>query len=352
MKHPNSDSIVPSYNLTTPIRVGLVGTGYAAMRRAEAFGDDDRSQLVAVVGSDCLRTQEFAGSYSAEAIDSWEKLVRREDIDLVTICTVNCDHGTIARAALQEGKHVVVEYPLCLDPIEAEELVALATDSEKLLHVEHIELLGGLHRALLHSLPEIEPVSYTRYITISSKHPAPRRWSYQPEKLGFPLSAALSRIRRLTDCFGEVTRVSSRDRYWDAPEDDFFTACLCTAELTFASGAMADVVYGKGDAFGVRENRFEVHGAKGTLILTPKDGKIMRGDEIVPIEIAPRRGLFAKDTGMVLDRLLENKPLYTNVLDSVYALKVADAARQSAQTGQAVLHLDAALPSEDSQWIY
>ena len=343
MTHPNSDPIAPSYDLTPPIRVGLVGTGYAATRRAEAFCEDDRSQLVAVAGSDFSRTQEFAQSYQADAMTSWEELLRREDIDLVTICTVNCDHGPIVRAALQQDKHVVVEYPLSLDPAEAEELVALAAKKEKLLHVEHIELLGGLHQALIRALPDIEPVSYARYITITPKHPAPRRWSYQLEKLGFPLSGALSRIRRMTDCFGEVTRVSCHDRYWNTPDGNFFTACLCSAQLTFASGIMAEVVYGKGDAFGVRENRFEVYGANGTLILTPKEGKMMRGDDIVPIEIAARRGLFAKDTAMVLDRLLENKLLYTNPFDSVYALKVADAARQSAKTGQAVLRLDTSL---------
>ncbi|MDY6939549.1 MAG: Gfo/Idh/MocA family oxidoreductase [Cyanobacteriota bacterium] len=345
-----TNPIEPSYDLTAPVRVGLIGTGYAAARRADAFTEDGRSHLVAVAGSDLPRAQEFAAPYSAVALDSWESLVQRPDVDLATICTVNSDHGPIARAALQQGKHVVVEYPLSLDPIEAEELVTLAAHSGKLLHVEHIELLGGLHQALKRALPEITPVAYARYITITPKHPAPRRWSYQPEKFGFPLCGALSRVNRLTDCFGEVTRVSCQDRYWDTPDGNFFTACLCAADLTFASGAIAEVVYGKGDAFGQRENRFEVYGAKGTLILTPKEGQMLRDGEITPIEIAPRRGLFAKDTAMVLDRLLDNQPLYNHNLDSVYALKVADAARQSARTGQAVLRLDAPLARES--WNY
>jgi biliverdin reductase len=316
------------------IRVGIVGTGFAAQRRAEAFSADDRSQLVAVAGSSRERTEAFCQPYGADILTNWQTLVQRNDLDLVAICTTNQLHGQIVRAALENGKHVVVEYPLCLNPTEAEELVALAEKTGKLLHVEHIELLGGVHQALIQWLPTISPAFSVGYVTISPKHPAPRKWSYQPEFFGFPLVGALSRLHRPIDRFGEVATVSGRAKFWDAPEAGYYKACWCQAQLNFTSGVMGEVIYGKGEMFWQTENQFVVYGEGGTLILGSDGGVLMRGEEKQTIEVGSRRGLFAKDTRMVLDRLLEEKPLYIANTDSVYTLKVADAIRQSTATGQ------------------
>ena len=317
-----------------PIRAGLVGTGFAAKLRAEALQSDSRSRLVAVSGHTPEKTLEFARNHEAIALDSWQQLVEHPDLDLVIICTINRDHGAIAQAALEAGKHVVVEYPLSLDPVEAESLIALAEAQGKLLHVEHIELLGGLHQALRQALPEIGNPFYARYITIMPQHPAPRRWTYHPEQFGFPFSGALSRIQRFTDLFGDVATVSCQSRFWEA--SDYYKACLCTAQLRFTNNLIAEVTYGKGEVFWQGLRDFEVHGEQGTLVFEGDQGSLIRGEERIPIEVGGRRGLFGKDTGMVLDYLVEGKPLYVSAAASLYALKVADAARQSADMGEAI----------------
>lgn len=317
-----------------PIRAGIVGTGYAAQRRAEALQADARSHLIAVSGHTPEKTQEFAQTHGALAVDSWQDLVVHPEVDVVVICTINRDHSAIARAALDAGKHVVVEYPLSLDPKDGESLIALAEAKGKLLHVEHIELLGGLHQALRQGLPEIGYAFYARYVTITPQRPAPRRWTYHPELFGFPLSAALSRIQRFTDLFGAVTSVSCQSRFWNV--DDYYIACLCTAQLHFANGLIAEVTYGKGEVFWQGLRNFEVHGEQGTLLFEGDKGSLIRGEERTPIEVGGRRGLFGKDTAMVLDYLVEGTPLYMSPTDSLYALKVADAARQSAETGKTI----------------
>jgi biliverdin reductase len=326
--------VTQNYTPSLPIRAGLVGTGFAAKLRAETLQADARSRLVAVSGHTPEKTQAFAQTHDTSAVDSWQELVEHPDLDLVLICTINRDHGVITRAALDAGKHVVVEYPLALDPQDAESLIALAQAKGKLLHIEHIELLGGLHQTLRQSLPEIGNAFYARYVTITPKHPAPHNWTYHPELFGFPFSAALSRIHRFTDLFGEVASVSCQSRFWDA--GDYFTSCLCTAQLRLTNGLIAEVTYGKGETCWQGLRNFEVHGEKGTLLFEGDRGTLIRGEEKTPIEVGERRGLFAKDTNMVLDYLVEGKPLYVSPAASCYALKVADAARQSAETGKAI----------------
>ncbi|MBE9097256.1 Gfo/Idh/MocA family protein [Tychonema sp. LEGE 07203] len=321
------------FSLNSPIRVGIVGTGFAAKLRAEMLVADSRSNLVAVAGHNPEKTAEFCQTFGAEAAVSWRKLVERDDLDLVIVCTVNRDHGAIVLAALENDKHVVVEYPLSLDVSEGERAIELAAQKQKLLHVEHIELLGGLHSSIKESLPSVGKVFYARYITITPQRGVPERWTFQHSLFGFPLIGAISRLHRFTDLFGEATSVNCQAQFWDT-KPDFYKACLCNAQLRFANGVLAEAVYGKGETFWQSENIFTIYGEAGTLIFTPESGQLIQGENRQTIKVGTRRGLFAKDTDMVLDCLLNGTPLYVKNTSSLYALKVADAARRSSQTGQ------------------
>ena len=323
------------FSVNSPIRVGIVGTGFAAKLRAEMLVADVRSNLVAVAGHNPEKTAEFCQAFGAETEVSWRKLVERDDLDLVIVCTVNRDHGAIVLAALENDKHVVVEYPLSLDVSEGERAIELAKQKQKLLHIEHIELLGGLHQAIKTSLPLIGKVFYTRYVTITSVHSVQERWTYQHSLFGFPLIGAISRLHRFTDLFGEVTNVNCQTQFWDT-KPDFYKACLCNAQLRFANGVFAEAVYGKGDTFWQSENMFTIYGEEGTLVFTPESGQLIQGENRQNIQVGTRRGLFAKDTDMVLECLLNGTPLYVENTSSLYALKVADAARRSSEIRQNV----------------
>jgi biliverdin reductase len=52
------------------------------------------------------------------------------------------------------------------------------------------------------------------------------------------------------------------------------------------------------------------------------------------LDVGGRRGLFVQESTAVLDFLLAGMPLYISPQASLYALRVADACRQSAETGQ------------------
>ena len=317
------------------IQVGLVGTGYAAKLRAEAVRSDSRAALVAVAGHNPEKTQAFSQQHEISLVEDWQSLVQRSSLDLIIVANVNREHGAIVRAALQSGKHVVVEYPLALDLAEAIELVALAKAQNKLLHVEHIELLGGVHQALKANLPTIGRVSYARYATLNPQHPAPQKWTYRSDLFGFPLMGALSRLHRLIDAFGEVESVSCQAQFDDRPLTPFFTNCLCLAQLRFRSGTLAEVVYGKGERVWRLERSLQVHGEAGTLVFEGETGTLIQLEERT-IEVGSRRGMFGKDTELVLDHLTTGATLYVSSEASLYTLRVAEAAQRSAASGETI----------------
>lgn len=320
-----------------PIKVGLVGTGYAAKVRAASIQADVRSELVAVVGHTIEQVRSFSVSYSAEAMDDWLALVRRPDIELIIIATINRDHGSIAQAALQAGKHVVVEYPLAIELEEAKALVTLSQAQNRLLHVEHIELLSGIHKAVKTALPAIGTPFYGRYTNLNGQHPAPRKWTYSTNLFGFPLMGAVSRIHRLTDLFGPVTAITCEAKFWPNVEpSEFYQGCLCTAQLRFTNGFVADVVYGKGETIWQSVRTLEIHGQTGGILINGEQGLLVQVDQTQTLDMGSRRGLFAKDTAMVLDHLTQGTPLYVSLQDSLYALQVADAARRSVISGETI----------------
>jgi len=324
------------FSITAPLKVGIVGTGYTAKRRAEAIQADERSQLCFVTGNTPEHTDEFCQTFGINSLTSWQQLVNHSELDLVIIGTINRDHGLIAQAALQSGKHVIIEYPLALDYLVGKDLLELAKKQNKLLHIEHIELLGGVHQALRRYLPEIGEVFYARYATIMPQNPAPRRWTYHPESFGFPLIAALSRLHRLTDLFGPVVSVTCQSRFWDAPETGYFRGCFCNAQLQFQNGLMADTVYAKGEICWQGDRSFVLHGDQGTLSFDGEQGKLIRGEEMTDLEVGSRRGLFTLDTQKVLDHLFNGSPLYVQPEASLYALQVAEAAYQSSKQGKTI----------------
>lgn len=319
------------------IGVGLIGTGAAAKRRAGALQGEVRGQLRAVAGRDHARRERFAAAFGVRAASSVAELVALPAVNLVVVATVNCDHGRCVRAALEAGKHVVVEYPLSLDPQEAWELLALARSRGLLLHVEHIELLGSVHAIAREYLPRLGTIFRASYRTIAPKQPAPRRWSYHYEEFGYPLCAALSRIHRVLDLLtprlGPVVAATGRSRFWDATDARYFRACWCEADLEFAT-AVATVTYGKGEAFWLPERVLEIFGERGRLLLSDNRGALVDAAGVMDLPVEPTRGSFAMDTAAVFDFLEMGKPLYVRAEASCTALEIANTARLAAAPAQ------------------
>jgi predicted dehydrogenase len=116
------------------LRVGLVGYAFMgaahsqAWRTAPHFFDLPlRPELTALAGRDAARLREAAQRLGwASTETDWRRLVERDDVDLVDVCTPGDTHAEIAIAALDAGKHVLCEKPLANTVAEAEAMAAAA----------------------------------------------------------------------------------------------------------------------------------------------------------------------------------------------------------------------------------
>ncbi len=119
---------------TGTLRVGMVGYAFMgavhshAWRTAHRFFDLPLiPELTAVAGRNADAVASAAGKMGWGSIESnWRRLIERDDIDLIDICTPGDTHAEIAIAALEAGKHVLCEKPLANSVAEAEQMTAAA----------------------------------------------------------------------------------------------------------------------------------------------------------------------------------------------------------------------------------
>ena len=114
--------------------VGMVGYAFMGAAHSQAWSSAGRffdlpmaPAMRAVCGRDAAAVERAAAKLGWESSETdWKRLVTRDDVHLVDICTPGDTHAEIAIAALEAGKHVLCEKPLANTVEEAEAMVAAA----------------------------------------------------------------------------------------------------------------------------------------------------------------------------------------------------------------------------------
>ena len=114
------------------MRVAFIGAGLQMRRRAPVVAQSADDELIEIVGTGEAPPPQVA-QFGCEWGTVWEKAVARDDVDAVVVCTPPHNHADITIAALESGKHVLCEKPLCRTLEEAEAMVAAATKADRLL---------------------------------------------------------------------------------------------------------------------------------------------------------------------------------------------------------------------------
>ena len=114
------------------------GTGFGTTVHVPAFQSDPNTEVVAIVSGRSERAQEAAAKFNIPVWSTdYTEVVRRPDVDLISISTPPYQHHAMAMAALDAGKHVLLEKPMALNLAEAGELVAKAKQAGVVHAIAH-----------------------------------------------------------------------------------------------------------------------------------------------------------------------------------------------------------------------
>lgn len=131
------------------ITVGVIGCGYWGPNLIRNFAENEAAELRWVCDADARRLEKIARRYpSARTSTEVRELFADASLDAVVIATPVATHYAFARAALEAGKHVLVEKPFTASVREAEELIALAEARGLALMVDHTFIYTGAVRRI------------------------------------------------------------------------------------------------------------------------------------------------------------------------------------------------------------
>jgi scyllo-inositol 2-dehydrogenase (NADP+) len=132
-----------------PVRVGLLGYGAIGHEHSRAVRAVDGLELVAVCDVSPER-RAAAARYAPDARTGTdaERLLAADDVDLVIVSTPPVGHARWAYAALEAGKHVVVEKPFAISTAEADAVLALAAERRLVATVYQNRRFDPDHQAI------------------------------------------------------------------------------------------------------------------------------------------------------------------------------------------------------------
>lgn len=131
-------------SVPTMIRIAVIGAGHWGPNLIRNFHDRQRSEVVRMVDRDPARCKQVARRFpDIDVATEPDSIFGDPSVDAVVIATPTVTHYELVRAALDCGKHVLVEKPITADSAQARELCELADQRERILMVGHVFLYNG-----------------------------------------------------------------------------------------------------------------------------------------------------------------------------------------------------------------
>ena len=117
------------------LKVGIIGCGVGFLH-LQGFAENPRAQVVAIAGLDEERCRDLAKQFDVPRVyRDYQDLVADPDIEAVTVAVPNILHVPVALAALEAGKHVMVEKPLAPTAAEGKRIIEAARRADRVLGV-------------------------------------------------------------------------------------------------------------------------------------------------------------------------------------------------------------------------
>nr|AXL05649.1 gfo/Idh/MocA family oxidoreductase [uncultured bacterium] len=316
------------------LEVALVGAGLIARLHLDAWIG---AGVAVRVYSDDGRAADLARAAGARAVGSLAEAL--DGADAVDICTPTGSHHEIAMAAIAAGVGVVCEKPLAASTQEAEEIVAAAERAGVRLYPAH-DVRFAPAFARLHELVaagRIGAGAVARFL-FSAYHPRPWTGHASARSGGILTDQMLHGVDLAHWVFGDVVRVHA---YYQgeiatpAPEGAVATG---TAVLTHASGALSQVV-SRWTATPKPPVRvaFHVSGTGGTVTYDsewPQEVRVADG-EAANVAYAGE-SVFDVEMGEFARAFAGGPEPRIGARDALAAVRITQAAAQSAWTGRAV----------------
>ncbi len=127
------------------IAVGVAGVGNLGFHHARLLKEMSDVRLLGVHDIDAKRADQVASELETRAYAELEHLL--VDVDAVIVAVPTSSHLDVGRYALEHDCDVLIEKPIATSTAEADELIRLGAEKDRVIQVGHIERFNGAVRA-------------------------------------------------------------------------------------------------------------------------------------------------------------------------------------------------------------
>lgn len=306
-----------------------------------------QAELVAICDTNEEGIARAVAQYGGEPYTDYEKLLEREDIDLVDIASPDFMHAEQAIAAAKAGKHVLCEKPMALSLEEARAMKAAAQDANTKFMVAQSQRWTPECIGFKQACKEIGRPVFTAYHIKGRFFPYPRDSFYRKEEsLGQFVHNGMHYVDLMSWCIGSLPVSVYALSAGNYPTDDRLdTDNYFVANVTYESGATG--IYEQNllmlDPPGFPpEQRWYVVGTEGTAEWTENSTCRTQvfGEQgfAFPRKSAHGTGQdpFRGEIGHICDCILQDKPPDISIDWSIRVLATCLGAVESARTGQVI----------------
>ena len=163
----------------------MVGAGAIAQAYAQAFGESQGAELVAIADTRHDAAVALAESRQAKSFDDYKQMIESCKLDAVIVCTPPVSHPSICQDFMRAGIHVLCEKPLAIDSVSARQMVHCADDNKvlftmgsKFRYVKDVIRAKALIESGILGTPILFENSFTGFVNMQS------RWNSNPEISG------------------------------------------------------------------------------------------------------------------------------------------------------------------------
>lgn len=309
--------------------MGVIGAGFWGRNHARVYNELNRTKLLGISDIDGTKAKKLAEMHRCKYFENNDDLLKREEVDAVSICTPTSTHLKAAMQAIKHGKHVLVEKPLGKNLNEAIKIVNEARNNRILLSVGHIERFNPAVQKLKKI---IEQRIIGDIILILSRRVT--RWPERVGDVGVVKDSAIHDIdvmRHLLD--DDVVKVYAkignlRHRFEDYAE----------ALLHFKKGVVGFI-----DANWLTPRKIRnlvATGSEATATLDYLSQKIEIENSAGSKNIKTKwKEPLRLELEQFSDAILNNKDPYVTGLDGIKAIQICEGIIKSGKSGK-VIHLE------------
>lgn len=168
-------------------RLGVIGCGGFGLYALQQFAQVPGVKLAGMAGTHRQAAYAAARRFGIPDIEDVDKLLARDDIDLIYIATPPFLHHAQAIAALEAGKHVICEKPLAMTVEEADSMISVARQRDRLLIANLMQRYNPVYDAVerlirSQALGELLHGYFENYA--SDENLPPEHWFWDRRKSG------------------------------------------------------------------------------------------------------------------------------------------------------------------------